>query len=324
MDDRGVRVRPARRRLRHRQLDAPAEEEPRHRRAGPREGRSADRQPHRPPRHPQGPARSRTTATCRRTRSRSSTRSTRCSSPSVRCRRPRRHARVRRASACRRRPTCPTASATDLAEHLVEQGTPFRDAHAIVGALVRQSLDDGADLADLVRAHPALGEAAVAAPRPRVAVTRRTTRGGAGPVAGAPPAGALPGPPRRGRGEDPSLSSPRGRPWRRRSGSIVRGSADRPEAHLVHHVAVADARLGVGQAERTAGAGVAERRRPDERRERLGRKKPRPNRVSMMRHSSRPLLCSSQARFTASSDRRRTPPTSPIVAAYIWPVTARW
>ncbi len=36
LDDRGVRLRPARRRLRHGQLDAPAEEEPGHRRAGPR------------------------------------------------------------------------------------------------------------------------------------------------------------------------------------------------------------------------------------------------------------------------------------------------
>jgi argininosuccinate lyase len=76
----------------------------------------------------------------------------------------------------------PTSSATDLAEHLVEQGTPFRDAHAIVGALVRESLDTGTDLADLVRAHPALGDAAVGLLAPGVAVTRRTTRGGAGPV----------------------------------------------------------------------------------------------------------------------------------------------
>ncbi len=77
----------------------------------------------------------------------------------------------------------PTSSATDLAEHLVEQGTPFRDAHAIVGAVVRESLDTGADLADLVRAHPALGEAAVGLLAPGMAVTRRTTRGGAGPEA---------------------------------------------------------------------------------------------------------------------------------------------
>jgi argininosuccinate lyase len=75
----------------------------------------------------------------------------------------------------------PTSSATDLAEHLVGQGTPFRDAHAIVGALVRQHLDDGTDLAELVRAHPQLGEAGVALLGAGVAVTRRTTRGGAGP-----------------------------------------------------------------------------------------------------------------------------------------------
>jgi argininosuccinate lyase len=77
----------------------------------------------------------------------------------------------------------PTSSATDLAEHLVEQGTPFRDAHAIVGALVREHLDEGTELADLVRAHPALGDDAVALLGPGVAVTRRTTRGGAGPAA---------------------------------------------------------------------------------------------------------------------------------------------
>ena len=47
VDERGVRLRPARRRLRHRLVDAAAEEEPRHRRAGPRQGRPDDRQPHR-------------------------------------------------------------------------------------------------------------------------------------------------------------------------------------------------------------------------------------------------------------------------------------
>ena len=40
VDDRGVRLRPPRRRLRHRQLDAAAEEEPRHRRAGAGQGRA--------------------------------------------------------------------------------------------------------------------------------------------------------------------------------------------------------------------------------------------------------------------------------------------
>jgi argininosuccinate lyase len=77
----------------------------------------------------------------------------------------------------------PYAAATDLAEHLVVQGVPFRDAHAIVGALVRRSLDDGSDLATLVAEHPQLGAAGAALLEPGVAVTRRTTPGGAGPAA---------------------------------------------------------------------------------------------------------------------------------------------
>ena len=47
VDDRRVRLRPPRRRLRHRLVDAAAEEEPRRRRARPRQGGPADRQPHR-------------------------------------------------------------------------------------------------------------------------------------------------------------------------------------------------------------------------------------------------------------------------------------
>ncbi|MDQ3462692.1 MAG: argininosuccinate lyase [Actinomycetota bacterium] len=75
----------------------------------------------------------------------------------------------------------PAAAAVDLAEHLVEKGTPFRTAHAIVGDLVRRSLDEDADLAGLVMAHPDLGPEAAALLGPGVAVTRRTTPGGAGP-----------------------------------------------------------------------------------------------------------------------------------------------
>jgi argininosuccinate lyase len=77
----------------------------------------------------------------------------------------------------------PYAAATDLAEHLVMAGTPFRDAHAIVGALVRESISRGTALGDLVVAHPALGPEAAALLEPGVAVTRRTTPGGAGPAA---------------------------------------------------------------------------------------------------------------------------------------------
>ncbi len=76
----------------------------------------------------------------------------------------------------------PASSATDLAEHLVAGGTPFREAHAIVGSLVRESLTTDASLADLVAAHEAFGPDSVALLGPGVAVTRRTTPGGAGPV----------------------------------------------------------------------------------------------------------------------------------------------
>jgi len=77
----------------------------------------------------------------------------------------------------------PYGAAVDLAEFLVARGMPFRDAHAVVGALVRQSIDDGADLVALVEHHDALGADAAALLAPGVPVTRRTTPGGAGPVA---------------------------------------------------------------------------------------------------------------------------------------------
>jgi argininosuccinate lyase len=76
----------------------------------------------------------------------------------------------------------PYAAATDLAELLVADGVPFRTAHAIVGALVRRSLDDGVPLADLVAAEPELGARGVALLQPGVAVRNRTTPGGAGPA----------------------------------------------------------------------------------------------------------------------------------------------
>jgi argininosuccinate lyase len=75
-----------------------------------------------------------------------------------------------------------TSSATDLAEWLVQRGTPFRDAHAIVGALVRRTLAGEASLRELVVADPALGPDAAALVAPGVAVQRRTTPGGAGPA----------------------------------------------------------------------------------------------------------------------------------------------
>ena len=76
----------------------------------------------------------------------------------------------------------PTSAATDLAEWLVSRGVPFRDSHAIVGALVRRSLTEGIALRDLVAASPELGPDAVGLVDPGVAVTRRTTPGGGGPA----------------------------------------------------------------------------------------------------------------------------------------------
>ena len=75
-----------------------------------------------------------------------------------------------------------TGSATDLAEWLVQRGVPFRDAHAVVGALVRRHLAGEGSLADLVSAHSGLGPDAAALVAPGVAVQRRVTPGGAGPV----------------------------------------------------------------------------------------------------------------------------------------------
>jgi argininosuccinate lyase len=75
----------------------------------------------------------------------------------------------------------PFNAATDLAEHLVQQGTPFREAHAIVGALVRQSIERGVPLEELVETEPHLGTAALALLEPGTPVRRRTTPGGAGP-----------------------------------------------------------------------------------------------------------------------------------------------
>jgi argininosuccinate lyase len=76
----------------------------------------------------------------------------------------------------------PYSAATDLAEWLVQRGMPFREAHAIVGGLVRDSLERHVPLAELVAAHHALGDEPVELLEPGIAVTRRTSPGGAGPA----------------------------------------------------------------------------------------------------------------------------------------------
>ncbi|HZW09703.1 MAG TPA: argininosuccinate lyase [Phycisphaerales bacterium] len=62
------------------------------------------------------------------------------------------------------------ANATELADYLVEEGVPFRDAHEQVGALVRLALARGATLEDL-----ALGELREHAPAAKQDVYRRLT-----------------------------------------------------------------------------------------------------------------------------------------------------
>jgi argininosuccinate lyase len=74
----------------------------------------------------------------------------------------------------------PAVAATDLAEWLVGKGMPFRKAHGIVASLVRDSVQRGVTLEELIEAHPDLGEPALALLEPGVAVTRRSTPGGAG------------------------------------------------------------------------------------------------------------------------------------------------
>ena len=74
--------------------------------------------------------------------------------------------------------------ATDLADFLVQQGLPFREAHHVVGALVREAETRNVQLGELpadvlLAAHPALvGEALRSALDPAAAVERRSLLGG--------------------------------------------------------------------------------------------------------------------------------------------------
>jgi argininosuccinate lyase len=72
-------------------------------------------------------------------------------------------------------------AATDLAEYLVRGGTPFREAHAIVGRLVRRHLAGEAGLRELAATEIDADAAALVGPG--VGVRQRTSPGGAGPAA---------------------------------------------------------------------------------------------------------------------------------------------
>jgi argininosuccinate lyase len=78
------------------------------------------------------------------------------------------------------------ALATDLADYLVVRGIAFREAHEIVGAIVRETAEAGRTLEDLsideLRRHlSAFGADAIAMLRAENSVARRTIDGGPAP-----------------------------------------------------------------------------------------------------------------------------------------------
>lgn len=81
-----------------------------------------------------------------------------------------------------------TMMATDLADYLVEKGASFREAHAAVGALIRESESEGCELDALPKsafaaAHPSFGDDVLDWLEPARSVGRRDIPGGTGPAA---------------------------------------------------------------------------------------------------------------------------------------------
>ena len=182
--ERGVRVPAPRRRVRHRLVDAAAEEEPRHRRAGPRQGRPPHRPPHRVPRDAQGPA-ARVQprpaggqgAAVRRARDAAASRCSRwaaCSTTATFD-----HARMRAAADVadeRRRPTSPSTSSRAACRSGRRTPWSARSCARRSSAASRST--------SWSQAEPHLGADALPLLEPGSAVRRRTTPGGAGPDAG--------------------------------------------------------------------------------------------------------------------------------------------
>jgi argininosuccinate lyase len=80
------------------------------------------------------------------------------------------------------------STATELADYLVRKGVPFREAHAIVGGIVRECLQQGIALEDLTlemlqRHHPRFDADALEAIDPMHAIRARTIQGGTAPEA---------------------------------------------------------------------------------------------------------------------------------------------
>jgi len=78
--------------------------------------------------------------------------------------------------------------ATELADYLAAKGLPFREAHHVVGRLVRRLLEEGRGLKDLSleelqEAHPLFAEDALGLLRLETAIHRRQSFGGTAPEA---------------------------------------------------------------------------------------------------------------------------------------------
>ncbi len=73
------------------------------------------------------------------------------------------------------------AGATDLADFLVRAGMPFRDAHAVVANVVRESIDTGQTLAEVTSEAEHLGADAAALLAPGVGIQLRSSPGASGP-----------------------------------------------------------------------------------------------------------------------------------------------
>ena len=78
--------------------------------------------------------------------------------------------------------------ATDLADYLVEKGATFREAHAAIGSLIRESERDGCELdalplSSFKAAHGLFGDDVLDWLEPTISVARREVPGGTGPSA---------------------------------------------------------------------------------------------------------------------------------------------
>ena len=71
--------------------------------------------------------------------------------------------------------------ATELADLLAQRGMPFREAHHVVGALVKQAEAAGVPLREVAAAHPAFRGVDLAGFGPAEAASRKTSRGGTAP-----------------------------------------------------------------------------------------------------------------------------------------------